>query len=195
MTCSCRAAVATAVAVAAAAAAAQGAVAVGDQTERVVDRTISCSVPVRGGVNLLEVGASPRQRPIESEGKLEAVPASVWVDVGPSGNLLWLALVSADKSGYVLEGHLCAPAGRIPLARASLPLLGVFRARRGSVSRECWVASRISLRLRVVLRSSGKPLAAQLAIRTGRQHRPVAFIEWSPARVRAFVSAGFCHAA
>jgi hypothetical protein len=154
-------------------------------TARIVDKTITCSVPDQGGVNLVRVGAGPRgnaQYP---------VPAALAVSAGYSGNPLWYVLLSEARKGYTLDHSLCKPRSRVPLAADGLPAL---TAQRG-ILRECWIAPQMALRLHVKFGSKGKPVAAQLAIRSGKRLRPVAYVSWTPKRVRAFVSKNFCHTA
>jgi hypothetical protein len=162
-------------------------------TARTVDRTVSCSVPVWGGVNLLRLAVAPRRKPIIVDGKPEVLPAGLGANVGTSANAVQLVALSSAKPSYLLDDTLCAPAARIPLARAGLPLAVTARLNGESVSRDCWVASRVTLRIHATLNRSGAPLAGELAIRSGPKLRPVAFIDWTPSQARVFVSSGFCH--
>jgi hypothetical protein len=42
--------------------------------------------------------------------------------------------------------------------------------------------------MRVTFGPSGAPIEARLAMRSGAKLRPVAYVEWTPTLVRAFVS-------
>jgi hypothetical protein len=100
----------------------------------------------------------------------------------------------SGKAGYALDRNVCTPAPRIPLAPAGLPLLGDGGVNGGDIGRECWVGPRITLRVHVRLGRSGAPVAAELAIRTGRKQHPVAFIQWTPTRARGYFSSICDHA-
>ncbi len=185
--------VAVAVAVAAASAAGVLAFGVASGATSPVDETVSCPIEIVGGVNKLVLGAIPRHKPIRVNGKLEPRPGGFWAQSGLTNTPVQLAFLTGLKDGVTLDHLVCTPAQRIPLARAGLPLLNVLNAfHGGTVSQECWVAPRITLRLHVIFGKTGAPIAAQMAIRSGAKRRPVAFFDWTLARIRAYVSQGFC---
>src|SRR5438067_6320426 len=47
-----------------------------------IDRTLSCPVSVVGGVNLLRLGATARQKAVRVNGKLYPRPGEFWADEG-----------------------------------------------------------------------------------------------------------------
>jgi len=185
-----RAAAIVATALAVAATSAAGVLAFGSSAPATLDRTISCPAPDQGGVNVVRLNAQAKQRPIPVGGKLEPNPAIVFFAIGPTVNQLPLISLSSGKTGYSLDHSLCTATREIPLARSGLPL-SVFRTS-GGVFRECWVAPRITIRLRARFGSSGVPLAALLAVRSGKRQHPVAYIDWTPRRVTAYLSP-ICH--
>ena len=44
--------------------------------------------------------------------------------------------------------------------------------------------------MRVTLAKNGLPVSAKLAIRSGKKLRPVAYVDWTPTRVRAWLAPG-----
>jgi len=162
----------------------------------VIDRTISCPVPVVGGVNKLNFYARTNGAPTHVGGKTEPNPGALGVVVGQSYGALGVQLVgiSSAKAGYIVNHSECVSAAAIQLGRAGLPSLGVFTAKGAGTTRECWIGSVATIRLHVTFGASGTPVAAELAVRSGQRRRPVAFVEWTPKRVSAFASAS-CHAA
>ena len=189
-----RAVAVVAVAAAVAAASAAGVLAFGVGTATApIDRTLSCPIELVGGVHKLQLGAISRQAPTRINGKLELRPGGFWANAGLTDTPLQLAFVTGLPDGVVLDHVVCTPAQRIPLAPSGLPLLNVLKAfSGGTLAQACWVADRITLRLHVTFGKAGAPVAAQMAIRSGAKQRPAAFLDWTPARVRAYVSRGFC---
>lgn len=158
----------------------------------IVDRTLSCPVPNGGGVHGMYVTGQANQKPVPVVGGagLQPSPSMLYVGV----RLTPIVSLTGGKADYVLDEAFCTPATKISFGPAGLPLLGIFKVDdEKSVNRQCWIGERMLLRLRATLDAAGKPVAAKLAIRTGRG-RPLAYVEWSPTRVRAFASRAFCHA-
>ena len=70
-----------------------------------------------------------------------------------------------------------------------LHAVGTYTGSKGDgVDRECWLATTASIRLHVVLGRSGAPIAAQIAVRSGAKQHPVAYVDWTPTRITAYVS-------
>jgi hypothetical protein len=122
------------------------------------DRTVSCPVPELGGVNVVDLSAGRTSVLLE-------LPS-------PLGQPRQLA--DAFR-GHPAEINLswCKPAPPIPLARGTLPRLG-------QLDNTCWSGATIVVRLRATA------TGAQLAIRTGRKQRPLAYVEWTGKRVAAY---------
>jgi hypothetical protein len=182
--------VAGAIAVAAAlvTASAAGVFAFGAQT-RPLDRTLSCPVPDVGGVNRLNLTAHVKAPPTRFGGKAVPSPALAIIDAGAPGFSQQYAGVTSVRGGYLFDQTVCRTAPAIPLERAGLPAAGVFRGTNGAgITRECWLAPVITVRLHVTFGASGAPVEARLAVRSGKKMRPVIYIEWTPTLVRAFVS-------
>ena len=201
------AAVAIAV-VALAAASAAGVLAVDSGGPTVVDRTLACSLAPNGQIALFAHVKGPTIRVHEAgntAGKLVPHPALVELDTGRSvilnAGIFQVAQTTlagaysgaslTAKAGYTLGGSGCLGAKTIPLAPSGLHSAGVFSGGGASgVYRECAVAQPATLRMRVTLAKNGLPVAAKLAIRSGKKLRPVAYIDWTPTRVRAWLAPG-----
>lgn len=184
-----RVAMVVAVAAALGTVSAAGVFAFGEQT-RPVDRTIACPVPDQGGVNRLNLTARVKAPPMKFGGKTVPSPAVAIIDAGAMGaTQVQYAGVTSVRGGYLFDESVCQSAPPIPLARSGLPAAGVYRGTGGAgIQRECWLAPTIVVRLRVTVGASGAPVEARLALRSGAKLRPVAYIEWTPTLVRAFVS-------
>jgi len=168
---------------------AAGVFAYGEQTKP-LDRTLSCPVPEQGGVNVLHLTAHVKGPPLHFGSRTAPNPAIALLVAGnPSTTQLQYVGVSSLRGGYVFDQTVCRTAPAIPLVRAGLPLAGIYRGSDSSgIDRECWFAAVVSVRLHVSLGRGGAPVAAQIAIRSGAKQRPAAYIEWTPTRIRAYVS-------
>jgi hypothetical protein len=168
---------------------AAGVLAYGQQAKP-LDRTLSCPVPEQGGVNVLNLTAHVKAPPMRFRSKMVPTPAIALIVAGnPSTTQLQYVGVSSLRDGYYFDQTVCKTAAAIPLARAGLPLAGVYRGTNGSgIDRECWLATVVAVRLHVTLGRSGAPVAAQIALRSGAKLRPVAYLDWTPNRIRAYVS-------
>ncbi|HWX09362.1 MAG TPA: hypothetical protein VNY33_05240, partial [Gaiellaceae bacterium] len=96
-----------------------------------------------------------------------------------------------QKAGYTLDGSVCRTAKQIPFAPAGLRAAGVFTGAQGAgVARECPIGDPATFRMRVTLAKSGLPVAAKLALRGGKRLRPVAYVDWTPTRVKVWLAPG-----
>jgi hypothetical protein len=185
------AAVATAAALVVASAASVSAFRDAPETQP-VDATFTCAVPDTGGVNRVDLIARVRGPGTNYGGVVLPNPAEAAfgaADIGP--NMTELVVARETRNGFATGDALCRrTTATIPLVRGALPPLGVVRGTHGgTIQRECWLASTVTVRVHVVFGRGGKPSAAQLALRSGRKRRPVAFIDWTPTRAAAFASA------
>ncbi len=184
-----RAAAASVAGIALIAASAAGVFAFGEQT-RPLDRTISCPLPEQGGVNVLELAAHVKAPPVHYGGNAIASPALVTLSPGANGlSQSQYAGVTSVNGGYLFDQTVCKGARTIPLARSGLPLTGTYRGASGAgIQEECWLAPTIVIRMHVTFGHPGVPVSARIAVRAGARLHPVAYIEWAPALVRAYVS-------
>ena len=171
----------------------------------VVDRTFSCPVPDAGGVNVLQLVARLSGSPgYRLNGNTLPLPATVELDQGRTmfisqGKPYIVQTIYAGASpslrdGYTFATSICGPAKPIPLSSAGLPAPWVYRgAHGGDITRACWLASRITVRLWAKLDSKHRPLSAVLALRSGVKQHPVALVRWTPTLMRAWVDTSYCH--
>jgi hypothetical protein len=160
-----------------------------------IDRTISCPVPIQGGIPVFVLKATARTKELQY-GKLAEVAAQLGVAVNQNG--LGVAIdyagVTSVAGGFSLNSTDCRPATRIPLAPAGLPKHAVYVRNgpglTGSFGNgvRCWSGARITIRLRTKITRAGAPVSAELAIRTGKKARPVAFVDWTPDKITAYLS-------
>jgi hypothetical protein len=171
-----------------------------------LDRTLSCPVPQHGGVNLLYLFARIKGEPptrmyfwkLPNPATLEVDAARQLYLVRNTQHVLATTYAGASptmKDGYTFDDSACRNTRPIPLARAGLPTFGVFNGKHGAygLAQDCWLAPVATVRMRVTFGRSGRPVAARLALRSGSRLRPVAYVEWTPTRVRAWISKGSCH--
>ena len=153
----------------------------------VVDRTVSCQVPAQAGIPILTLQASPASR-----NKL--IFAGLWAkanDRNGSGGVLLLGAANVANGFAAPDASWCTPAPRIPLAPAGVPREGVYPRYSpglgdGAGSR-CPTAARVTIRIRTTI-LGGTPVAAQLAVRSGKKQRPIAFVDWTPKQVTTYLA-------
>jgi hypothetical protein len=168
---------------------AAGVFAYGEQTKP-LDRTLSCPVPEQGGVNVLYLTAHVKAPPVAYGAKPVPRPAIALVEGGDQpGTQLQYVGVTSVRAGYLFDQSVCQTAPPIPLARAGLHAVGTYTGSKGDgIDRECWLATTASIRMQVTFGRSGAPVAAQIAVRSGAKQHPVAYIDWTPTRITAYVS-------
>ena len=194
--------------VAAAAVSAAGVLAFGVGGSTVVDRTLACSVAPNGEIALFAHVKGPTIRVHEAgnpAGRLVPHPALVELDTGRAvilnGGIYQVVQTTlagvysgaslTAKAGYTLGGSGCLAAKTIPLTPAGLRSAGSFSGGGAAgIYRDCSLAQPATVRLRATLAKNGLPIAAKLAIRSGRKHRPIAYVEWTPKRVQAWLAPG-----
>lgn len=169
-----------------------------------LDRTLSCPAPQ----NRLDVLAHVKgpstyvyQPGLQNKGKFVPHPALIEVDAGRHvirnagiDTLYQTILAGASpsyKSGYSFDGSVCKQAKTIPFTATGLKKIGTFTGSQGGgISADCALADPATLRMRVTLGKSGAPTAATLALRGGRKLRPIAYVEWTPTHVTAWLASG-----
>lgn len=160
----------------------------------VVDRTITCEIPEMGGAPVFNLWANGYYPAYAQNGRANReTPAGVGVSTGFAALPRYLAYVSSSEPVYFSSA--CAPAARIPLARAGLPLLGVYLARKSfadSTDDRCLYFKRITIRIRARIGSNGRPTTATVAIRAGARLKPFLYAEFSKARVAVYRLDGYC---
>lgn len=199
-----RAVAVVAAALAAAGTAAAGVLAVDTGETGPLDRTLSCPAPQNRLDVLAHVTGSPTyvyQPGLPSKGKFVPHPALVEVDAGRhlirnAGidtlyQTIFAGASPAYKSGYSFDGSVCKEVKPIPFTSTGLKRIGVFTGTQGGgISAECPLGNPATLRMRVMLGKSGAPTAATLTLRGGRKLQPVAYVEWTPTRVTAWLARG-----
>ena len=185
--------VATVVAVAAASGAGVLAFGRGPALAGTVDRTVSCPVAVAGGVPVFTLRAEPATT-TKLFGKLAEVAAQLHVQTGLAGFGTSTELVGLTSfaRGWADPDPTCRKAAQIPLARSGLPHVGDFTRNGpgldGDSGVRCLSGSSITMRIRVKLAGGSQPVAAQLAIRTGKKQRPLAYVDWTPNRISVYTT-------
>lgn len=188
--------------VAAAATSAAGVLAVTGGGATVVDRTLACTVAPNGQVALFAHVKGPTIRVHEAgnpAGRRVPHPALIELDTGRAVILnggiyqvvqttlagVYSSASLTAKAGYTLGGSGCLAAKTIPLAPSGLRSAGA-----SGIYRECLVAQPATVRMRATLGKNGLPVSAKLAMRGGKKHQPVAYVEWTPKKVRAWLAPG-----
>ncbi|MGH3050445.1 MAG: hypothetical protein ACRDLK_09820 [Gaiellaceae bacterium] len=144
-----------------------------------VNRTVSCAVQYD-----VDLSAWARRPDI---GAGESLTYS-----HTSGNLIFF---DTSHKGFTLDSSACRPTkAEIPLKRAGLPLGGTYAAGDyAGFDGRCVLSGKVLVRMRLHLDGSGTPASGALAVwrhvktKHGRHLKPLAFVQWSPAHVRAYL--------
>ncbi len=161
-------------------------------SEVVVDRSYSCLAPATagGGFGHLRLWAfvdTPRAK--------GSITIAVMPDPTPTDQnigVIWanrVAYKSFAPVGY--DPKACRPIrAQIPLARAGLPKDGEYTPHfLGGFDATCTVPpGRVQVRLRMALDRDGFPTRGTVAVRTKKQHTPLAFFDWSTARISSYLA-------
>jgi hypothetical protein len=153
------------------------------------DRTASCPVPIQGGVPAFQLWGGTHAR-AHYNGAWHAIPAQVAVYTG-LGSTNQLAAVAEAPGGFGFPSTASVTVARAPLTQAGLPAAEVFVKGDGLGSGNgmtCLSGSRITIRIHATLDSTNTPVAAKVAIRTGKKARSIAYLDWTPKRLVAYVS-------
>jgi hypothetical protein len=159
----------------------------------VVDRTVSCHVPVQAGIPILTIKAAPVSTFLAADGSRKFLNAQLFADVGDTNSLGQTLLGVANvPNGYGAPAtDFCKPASRIPLAPSGVPQEGVYRSYSQGLGEgegaRCITAATVTIRLRATI-TKGIAVAAQLAVRSGRKQRPIAFVAWTPKKVTTYLT-------
>jgi hypothetical protein len=156
-----------------------------------IDRTISCPVPIQGGVPVFHVVAGARSVLRTQSGSLLPVAAQLSVLVENQSSVAqstYLEGVTSAKNGYSpVEPSCRAVHDAVPLVPAGLPKDAVYRRNQTRLEGRCLSGGRITIHLRAQL-EGGAPYAAKLAVRTGKRLRPLVFVDWTPDKVTTWLS-------
>jgi hypothetical protein len=161
-----------------------------------IDRTMTCPVPESGGVHSVSIVTQANQVPGPLAGGNDVYPNPAMLNVGIRLTAL-ITVRSGDsffgKEGYLLNTTFCTAAKNVPLRPRGLPLIANLKARdEQKLDSLCWISSRMRMRVAVQFTDPSKPASAKVALETPRR-RPIAYVDWSPARVRVYASRSLCH--
>ena len=187
---------ATAAAVAAVSAA--GAIAFGTGSSagaRTVDLSRVCSVPIQGGIPVAWVTAHAKVARFNN-GKTIHYAAFGGFGTQSGVNLGGVASV---KEGVGISGpEWCKPTAPMPLKPSGLKLYDTYTTDELSPGIDdfgvkCFVGAKVRVHLRALVGSNGVPSSAKLALWTGQKKlRPVAYIDWTPTKVKLYLSNNDC---
>jgi hypothetical protein len=172
---------------------ATGVLALGHRTavaSKTFDETASCAVTYQGGVPVVRLQAHAGYRFFQNK-RWFSFPAVAGL-LTKEG--IGLGSVAAVAGGYGIgDKESCGPARRIPLSRSGLPLEGVYRSGESGMGAmdsgaQCMVGTHIAVRVHAVVGQNDIPATGEIAVRTGKNLRPVVYVEWTPKRVAVYMS-------
>jgi hypothetical protein len=159
------------------------------------DRTVSCPVPIEGGIPVVRLTAHATYAAMVYGQMTRYAGAALLSDA--AGNSL--GGISSVRRGYGYVGETCTTARSLPVSTATaLPLYEVFRAGEagigvGTPQASCFVGGHVRVRIRATVRRD-LATAATLTLWTGTKTlRPVVYVQWAPKRVAVHFSDD-CHA-
>jgi hypothetical protein len=168
---------------------------------RTVQRSLACTIPVTSGVPVLTVDAVP----LAGYASPKPVPSNVLVNIGVPLGVNAPPPIADWTGGYAIPpfdtGRQCSTAPPVSFSPRGLTLEGVYpQTRTGGngvyapgLHVRCLYAAHVVVSARVQLDKRSRPVAAKLAIRSARGKKPpLAYVEWTPALVRAYTDSSSC---
>ncbi len=166
-----------------------------------VQRSFACTIPATNGVPVVTVDAAP----LSGYASPKPVPSNVLVNIGVPIGVNGPPPIVDWTGGYAIPpfdtGRICSPAPAVAYSPKGLTLEGVYpQTRTGGngvyapgLHVRCLYAAHVLVSARLQLDRHRRPVAAKLEIRSARgKKRPIAYVEWSPALVRAYTDPGSC---
>ena len=163
-------------------------------TPRLIDRTMSCPVPVQGGVPVFHLAAAPRGKIRNEKGAVidRYAQLSVYVQESMQQYVYYEGVTNAKKGFTTSLDQNCTKASPVVLAPSGLPKEGVYLRNEpglgGDYGYRCLSGSRITIRMHANISTAGSPTSARLIVRTGKKLRPVAYIDWRPDKVTTYLT-------
>jgi hypothetical protein len=145
-----------------------------------------------GGTTVFTVGARPSNRPTSpSQINVKPPPGfhvdpSLWLQSGDPTYGAFVFSLSPFYSGYQLDRRSCSTTSiAIRLSRGGLPGASLVHLTDTSsqLVKRCLGVSRFAFRVRIVSDKTGVPVSAQLAVVRAKTGKPLAYEQWTPARV------------
>jgi hypothetical protein len=162
------------------------------------DETIRCTVPIRAGIPVVDVHVWPKGWYFGNGKKIQHA-ASVLVGsdslMAAPASIDFVSFTSATRGYGALHASTCSPAAAIPLSSKSIPHYDTVKAPSdgvvNAVNLSCFSGTTIVLHQHVRI-VHGAPVAAQLAIRSGKKLRPMLYVDWTPTSIAVYAT-GDCH--
>jgi hypothetical protein len=108
--------------------------------------------------------------------------------------------VASVKEGVGISGpEWCKPVAPVALKPSGLRLYDTYTTDELSPGIDdfgvkCFVGSKVRVHLRALVGSNGVPSSAKLALWTGQKRlRPVAYIDWTPTKVKLYIDDNDCN--
>jgi hypothetical protein len=162
------------------------------QADRNLDRSVVCTVPIKGGIPVFQLSASTGVARANVNGALRPVPGLLWLGTDPSMQHALVAFQSA-KAGYLLDQEACGNGPRIALSPGPLGVYETFRkGDPGTLRVRCYSSSEIRIRAKASFARSGVPLSVKLAVETVTKPRLLAYVDWTPARISTYLARSEC---
>lgn len=160
------------------------------------DQTVRCTVPVVGGAPVFVLRAEPDHSTAISGGsKMLFLAGQVDVVLDATGigyGQVFAAGFTSVRNGWgPADKNLCKPAPRIPLSHAGIPREGVYvkgeTGLNGGAGARCLSGATITVRVHATI-VAGAATAGQVAVRSGKHLRPMAFVDWTPKRLTTYLT-------
>jgi hypothetical protein len=153
------------------------------------DQTITCGVPVRAGIPVMDFDASPKGWTF-TNGKREPKPATLTLQsltLGPAPpSVTYLWVTSARRTWGTAKPPTCTRAAPMPITRAGLPFYDTARGVR-DISFRCFAGTQMTARVQAVV-SHGVATSARLLVRTGKTSRPLIYVDWTPTKISVYAT-------
>ena len=159
-----------------------------------LDQTVSCAVPVRAGVPVLNLSTAPLGTQF-FRGKRIPHPAVAFLESesinAPPPSILYFHITNQARNIGFVAPPACTKAPTMSLTRAGLPRYDTVHApsdgQSNDISLRCFTGTTVTIRVHATL-SHNVPTAATILVRTGKKQRPMLYVDWTPKTISAYAT-------
>jgi len=161
------------------------------------DQSISCQVPERGGIPVIDLSTEPTGWYFANGARKPRVATMLLGtnSFGAGQSVGYAMFQSGPHIFGPLKDAPCSKAPAIPLTSAGLPRFGTVNAPSDGVANavnlSCFTGKTIAVHQHLKL-VDNRAVAAQVAVRTGKKLRPLLYVDWTPKKITVYASAD-CH--
>lgn len=161
------------------------------------DQSISCQVPLRGGIPVVDLSTEPTGWYYVNGQKKPRVATMMLgtSSFGANQTANYMMFQSGPHVFGALKDAPCSKTPPVPLVSTGLPRYGTVHAPSDGVANavnlSCFTGNTIAIHQHLKIVRS-RVVAARVAVRSGKKLRPLLYVDWTPTTITVYAS-GDCH--